>query len=149
MTQPGVPPASAPEPTESESTVVLETVTGPGTLEAIQAGLDEFFVSHRHVPGAVRMNLSIAAAEIGANIIEHAGAGHTIHLRMEVGLFPDEIRIDFTDDGAPAEMDLAEVALPDDDAESGRGLTIAQAVLDELTYHRDAVNHWTLMSRRY
>lgn len=149
MTQTRVPSASASEPAKPDSEVVLDTVTGPETLDAIQVSLDGFFAVHRHVPGMVRLDLSIAAAEIGANIIEHSGAGQTIHLRMTIGLFPDEVRIDFIDDGVPAEMKLDAAALPEDDAESGRGLTIAQAVLSELTYHRDSVNHWTLVSRRY
>lgn len=68
---------------------------------------------------------------------------------MEVGLFSDEVRITFTDDGVDARLDLATATLPDDDAESGRGLAIAQSVLRELSYRRNAANHWTLISKRF
>lgn len=146
MTQPGVP---SPEQTTPESAVALDTVTGSDTLDAVQATLDEFFAVNRQVPHAIRLDLSIAAAEIGANIIEHAGGGHPVHLHMEVWLYPDEVRITFTDDGVDACVDLVSAALPDDDAERGRGLAIARAVLRELSYRRNAANHWTLISQRF
>ena len=138
-----------PESNSPDSSVVLETVTGPGTLDAIQISLDEFFAVHRQVPHPVRLDLSIAAAEIGANIIEHAGAGRPVHLHMEIGLFPDEVWITFTDDGVAAQVNLAAAGLPDENAERGRGLAIAQAVLRELSYRRNAANHWTLVSQRF
>lgn len=40
--------------------------------------------------------------------------------------------------------------MPDPTAENGRGLALAQAALEQLSYHRDnAINCWILLSRRF
>jgi serine/threonine-protein kinase RsbW len=127
---------------------VLETTTGPETLDAIQRVLDEVWRTH-DVPEIVRIHMDLAASEIGANIIEHSGAGRPVRLRMEVRMLPDAVQATFNDDGRPARIDLSGAALPDDLAERGRGLAMAHRVLDELSYRRDDQgNHWTLVRRR-
>jgi serine/threonine-protein kinase RsbW len=132
----------------SES-AAFETVSGPETLADIARFLDEALSSHQHVPDTVRMQVSIAAGEIGANIMEHAGRAQPVNIRMEVRVLIDEVWVEFVDNGAPAELDLTAVGMPDDMAERGRGLALAQAVLEKLTYRRNAKNHWTLVSRRF
>jgi len=127
---------------------VLETTTGPETLDDIQRLLDEVW-SEAEVPEIVRIHMDLAASEIGANIIEHSGAGRPVRLRMEVTMLPDAVHATFTDDGRPARVDLVDVGLPGDFAERGRGLAMAHRVLDELTYRRDDQgNHWTLVRKR-
>lgn len=135
--------------THPRGQVTLDATTGPGTLDAIQRCLDDFFTNNAHVPDIVRLNLSIAVAEIGANIIEHAGAGHPVHLHMGIELLADEVRVTFTDDGVPAQVNLTTATLPNDDAERGRGLALAKSTLGSLSYHRNAANHWTLVSQRF
>ena len=55
----------------------------------------------------------------------------------------------FTDEGDPADVDLTTVTMPDAMAERGRGLALAKACLDQLTYRRDSTgNHWTLAVKR-
>lgn len=127
---------------------VLETITGPETLDAIQQVLDEVWAAH-DVPELVRMHMDLAVGEIGANIVEHSGGGKPVRLRMVVRMLPDVIEATFTDDGHPSPLDMGQVSLPDVMAERGRGLAIAHRVLDELSYRRDAEgNHWTLVRRR-
>ena len=60
------------------------------------------------------------------------------------------MHVAFTDNGAPADIDLASAAMPDATAEHGRGLAMAQALLAQLTYRYDeSGNHWTLISQRF
>ena len=69
---------------------------------------------------------------------------------MQLWILDGEVRIEFVDDGAPAEVDLASLRMPDVMAENGRGLAIARASLRELSYRRDeSGNHWMLVSRRF
>lgn len=128
---------------------VFDTDTGPDTLDRIQWLLDDFFAANPAVPELVRMHLGIAAAEVGANIVEHAASGRSVRMRMAVSRLPNEVRIDFTDEGVPAQIDIESVCLPEDTAERGRGLAIARSVLAELSYRRNAANHWTLISQRF
>jgi serine/threonine-protein kinase RsbW len=135
---------------QSESRV-LETSVGPATLAAIDAALERTWLAYPHVPHAIRMHMGIATAEIGANIVEHAVASRQICLAMDVAVLSDRIQVEFTDDGdeLPAPVDLGSVRMPEAMAERGRGLALAQAVLDELTYRRTRLNHWTLVSKPF
>ena len=130
-----------------ESRGVLDTVTGSATLDQIETMLEGMWVTHAHVPEAIRTQIGIAVSEIGANIIEHAADGRPVKLRMEVLVLPDEVRVAFLDDGPPAEVDLASPVMPDDMAERGRGLAMAHSVLDRLLYQRNQFNHWILLRR--
>ena len=119
-------------------------------LGAIQAALDALWAMHPRVPDGVRMQMTIATAEVGANIVEHTGRGQPLRIRMDPALVDDQVHIDFTDDGPPVAIDLASVVMPDPMAERGRGLAMAQALLDQLAYRRDeSGNHWMLVSKRF
>ncbi len=128
---------------------VYDSTTGWTTLDEIKNTLDQMWTINFHVPGAVRMEVGIAAVEIAANIVEHAGADAPVWMRMEARVGLNEVRVDFTDNGSPSEIELAHVRLPDEMAESGRGLALAQAVLQTLTYRRNGLNHWTLVSKPF
>jgi glycosyltransferase involved in cell wall biosynthesis/anti-sigma regulatory factor (Ser/Thr protein kinase) len=123
---------------------------GPDFPAEIQRTLDEAWARHPEVPEAIRMEVGIAAAEVGNNILDHAGRGRDLRIRMQVLVPGDHVRIEFIDDGLPADMDLASIRMPDVMAESGRGLALARASLRDLTYRRDpAGNRWTLVSHRF
>ena len=129
-------------------TIVFETQTGPATLDEIQDILDEALSGDAAIPEDVRMNVSTAVGEVAANIVEHAAQGRPVALRMELHLLRDEVRVEFTDTGSAADIDLGAVAMPDPMAERGRGLAMTLAVLRELSYRRDeSGNHWTLISQ--
>ncbi len=128
---------------------VYDSTAGWTTLNEIEDTLDRMWAINFHVPGAVRMEVGIAAVEIAANIVEHAGADFPVRMRMEARVGLNQVRVDFTDNGSPSEIALDQVRLPDEMAESGRGLALAQAVLQTLTYRRNGLNHWTLVSKPF
>lgn len=134
---------SLPEP------YLLETIAGPGTLDEIQALIERAWAANAHVPSRVRMEVGIAVAEIAANIVEHSAQGRPIRIRMVLRVEPGDIRVEFTDEGGTAQVDLASVRLPDDMAERGRGLALATTALSKLEYRRDGLNHWTLISKPF
>ncbi len=123
---------------------------GPDFPGEIQRILDETWAQHPEVPDSVRIELGIAAAEVANNILDHAGRGRDLHVKMELRVLSDEVRVDFFDDGLPAEVELEALAMPDVMAENGRGIPLARASLRELRYRRvDEVNHWTLVTRPF
>ena len=128
----------------------LETKAGPDFPGEIQRTLEIAWAEHDEVPEATRTDVAIAAAEVGNNILDHAGRGRDLQIRMEVRVLGDQVRVEFTDDGLPADIDLEALRMPDVMAENGRGLVLARAFLSELSYHRDGQgNHWTLVSQRF
>jgi serine/threonine-protein kinase RsbW len=129
---------------------VVETVTGPGTLDEIHQALDAFWLAHSGVPDEVRMRMAIAAAEIGANIIEHSGGSHGVRMRMEARALPHTVEIVFVDHGPEVSIDLTDLSFPDEMCERSRGLALAHSVLAELSYLRcGATNRWTLLSHEF
>lgn len=125
----------------------LDTVIGSGTLNDISILLERAWSSNSHVPDAVRVQVGIAVGEIAANIVEHAG--RLVRMRMEVYVRSNEVEVTFIDDGAPMTVDLRSVSMPDELAEGGRGLALAQVVLAQLNYCRNLVNRWTLVSKQF
>lgn len=125
----------------------LEITNGPAALEQIHAALEAFWRKHEHIPQHIRNEISIATGEIAANILEHARA---VTVWMDLQDRPDAVEIEFTDAGVPVELDLDAASMPDEMAESGRGLALAQAALRLLSYFRDELgNHWRLVSNAY
>ena len=100
-------------------------------------------------PDVTNVQVQIATAEVAANIVEHTGSGHPLRIRMSAAVTDDQVHVSFTDNGPPADIDLTQVTMPTDMAERGRGLAMAQALLDRLAYRCDETgNHWTLVSKR-
>ena len=138
-----------PSMTQPEWHCVLDTPTGPDALDKIHGCLNELWSAHPDLPEVVRTPVSVAVAEIGANIIEYSRPGQPVRMQMQVQVLAHEVEIVFTDEGDPAHVDLAAVTMPDEMAERGRGLALAKACLDRLTYRRDSTgNHWTLAVKR-
>ncbi len=134
---------------ETESWV-MDAVTGPNTLREVRHALAEVWKAHGEVPERVRSEMAIAAGEVAANIVEHAGKGRPVRIRMQVRVSNDGVELRFFDDGERVQVDLHSVRLPDESAERGRGLAVAQAVLRHLSYDRTADgNQWTLVSERF
>lgn len=120
---------------------------GSGALDEVQSALEKVWAFNAHVPGLIRMQVSIAVTEIAANILEH---GHARSLQMEVHVRPDEVEVDLNDDGPPAQVDLSAVRMPEEMAERGRGLAMSQAAVRLVSYARDeSGNHWRVVSQRF
>lgn len=129
-------------------TPTLRTFAAPEALEEIEQVLAALWAAHPHVPESTRVRVGIAVTEVAANIIEHAtkGLDRLVHLHVWASVQDTEVLIAFVDDGIPASA-VSVAEMPDEFAESGRGLPLAQAVLRELGYQRaDELNHWTLVS---
>lgn len=129
---------------------ILETSSGPETLQKIRETLARIWQAHSEVPTGTQIEIGIASGEIGANIVDHAAVFRPAHIRMECLVLTDEVQVRFTDDGEELRVDLDSVRLPDELAGRGRGLAVARAVLRNLSYERTGgVNRWTLVSERF
>jgi anti-sigma regulatory factor (Ser/Thr protein kinase) len=83
---------------------------------------------------AVNETVTLLAAELVANAVSHGHVpGRDFHLRLRraAGL----LRVEVSDTRAERRPDPACVVLPDDDAESGRGLLLVAALSDTWGVH--------------
>ncbi|HEY0950129.1 ATP-binding protein [Nocardioides sp.] len=137
------------EPSDDEGRVELSAPATPEMMQMVHAVLEQLWSNHEDVAMADRIRFETAVIEILGNIVEHAyrlEPGES-ERRFDVSLSATEAALvaSFGDDGMPVSIDLSDVTMPDEDAESGRGLALAMAAVDELSYDRaSGRNHWRL-----
>lgn len=97
-----------------------------------------------------RISFETALVELAANVLRYAdgeGAGLTCEVTIEVAA--DRLSLAVRDTGEPGQIVLAGLEMPALDAESGRGLPLIHALVDEVEYHHDGThNHWRLVRHR-
>lgn len=146
-------PASGPAANRRELSLVA-----PARIEVIDqahALIEQLWDDPAAPSPTDRIRFEMAVIEILGNIVEHAAQVDPPDVaarQVELTVSCDEEMIEarFGDDGKPVEIDLADVTMPDQlDAEDGRGLALAIAAVDEVTYERiGPSNRWTLRCRR-
>ena len=120
-----------------------------GSLEQVHAALQDLWAEHDDVRAADRVLFETAVIEVAGNIAQHAPDGMRLEFTLNLRVKPDQVEAEFRDDGRPVDIDLGALALPDDFAESGRGLAMARAAVHELQYRRDGTtNQWRIVRRR-
>lgn len=127
----------------------LEAEALPSCLDAVHALLAELWADAPDVGEGDRARLTIAVAELVGNVVEHGrtAGGGAPRLALEVDAEDARLLAVLEDDGVgyPPRGDLP----ADELAESGRGLALVYAALDEVGYERrDGGNHWHLVLRR-
>lgn len=135
-----------------ECAPILSTLARPAALDQIEHTVADLWKRHTYVPDHIRIQLRIAITEVVANIVEHAtkGLDRPVRLQMSAHVRTNQVQIQFTDDGIPNPVQLAEVTMPAELAERGRGIPLAKAVLSQLSYDRaEARNRWTLISHLF
>jgi serine/threonine-protein kinase RsbW len=137
----------------------LSAPADPAILDLVHAMLEHLWQAHTDVADRDRFRFETAVIEILGNIVEHAyELDHTApppppeeSRRFDICLSADdgELVASFGDNGLPVHLDLGHVAMPDEMAESGRGLALAAAAVDEVEYDRvEGRNHWRLRCLR-
>lgn len=133
----------------------LSAPADPQMLELVHAVLEQLWTSHPDVSDGDRMRFEMAVIEILGNIVEHAyqldAPEDSTARRFDIslGATETELTASFADNGMPMAIDLSGVTMPGEDAESGRGLALAAAVVDDMSYERvEGRNHWRLLCVR-
>lgn len=127
----------------------LETEAAPNALEQVHATLAALWAEVVDLDPMDRMAFDTAVAEVAANIVSYCGGPAFFALDLDASA--DRVVAEFRDDGTELPPGTLEGAVMPDDllAEHGRGLAIARAALDELSYRRtDGINHWRLVKQR-
>ena len=143
--------------------LIEDTIVVPATaqqLDVIHAALDRFWakvdtIVTRPPDREWRARFVTAIAEIATNIIRHAYPSEREPgpMRLHLYAYPDRVEAYFNDQGVafipPPPVEDGPEPDPLELPESGRGLAVAQACLDELEYRRtgEGTNQWRLMKR--
>lgn len=122
----------------------LSGLAVPEGLESLHDLLARAALDHPSLPSGDVMMLETAVMEIAGNVIEHGKPSGAVawNFTLEVG---PPLRATLADSGEEY-VETWTGEMPDELAESGRGLALADAVLDQLLYERrDTINVWTMV----
>lgn len=128
----------------------LSGLAVPGDMERLHDLLERASADHPHVPAGDVMMFETAVMELANNVVEHGRPLGEVLWSFHLEVEPAALTARLSDSGEEyAGWDPASTPeMPEETAESGRGLPLASAVLDELDYHRvDGVNVWTMVRR--
>lgn len=129
------------------------TVTGEAEMPFVDELLDaleQLIRAAGDVSAEDHTLFSLAVSEIATNIVTHGRCpGNTrVTVTADLSIRDDVLFAQFRDDAAPVDVALAKAELPDELAESGRGLAIAKMALDQLRHEVDEGHTWTLVRKR-
>ena len=126
---------------------VLEGFALPDQLDALHTLLAQAATEHPGLDPMDVMLFETAIMEIANNVIKHGQPQGEVRWRFTIRVREHDIEAELDDTGQ-AFTPVQNKAMPGEDAESGRGLAIAEALLDQIEFERMGdVNHWRMARR--
>jgi serine/threonine-protein kinase RsbW len=127
----------------------LEALAVPDALSDMHALLEQVAADHPEVSASDLMLMETAVIEIAGNVVEHGRPPGEVRYSFVLQVRPDRLECHLSDSGQAMPDDWADSTMPSADDEQGRGLALAHASLDELSYTRVASgNVWRMTRRR-
>ena len=123
---------------------------GPAAEDAIEAvhnDLDSLWLDVPFVSDMDQMTFTTAVIESASNIVQHArpAGDREVELGVETTVQPTLLQARVSAYNAKPPYGPMEPATPGDDAESGRGLALIEALVTTVTFERQgATNTWVL-----
>lgn len=125
----------------------LEGFAVPDQLDAVHALLEQAASDHPELDPMDVMLFQTAIIEIANNVVEYGRPEGEVRWRFTIRVLEDAIEAELDDTGQTFEPERGR-EMPAEDAEGGRGLAIAEAVLDQIEFKRmDDTNHWRMVRR--
>ncbi|HEY3736404.1 MAG TPA: ATP-binding protein [Jatrophihabitans sp.] len=126
---------------------VLEGFAVPEQLDAVHALLAQAAGEHPQLDPMDVMLFETAIIEIANNVVEYGRPEGEVRWKFTIRVREDEIEAELDDTGQTFTPEQGK-AMPNEDAEGGRGLAIAEALLDQIEFKRMGdTNHWRMVRR--
>lgn len=126
----------------------LKGLAVPETLNLLQDLMDRVRSDHPEVDETDLSMFETAIVEIHGNVVKHSVPYGRVIYAFRLDVLEDRLVGLLADTGEPT-PDLSQVPVPDELAESGRGMLLARATLDELDYDRTGDrNTWRMVRLR-
>jgi serine/threonine-protein kinase RsbW len=131
------------------STYQVEVTTPPDDLDAVQDMLQQAWRVLPPLSDDDRMRFELALVELASNVIRHADDGSGVSCTLRIENRGDRLEATLVDSGKPGSVCISATEMPDDLAESGRGIPLIRALVDELEFGRDeqGLNRWHIVRR--
>ena len=117
----------------------------PDDVDTVHNLLISVWDDRPKVANADRFSFETALVELTSNAIRHGDSGAGISCSITIEVHDDRIEATLIDNGKFAQIELAETTMPDELAESGRGLPLIKVLVDTFSYHRESDrNRWQI-----
>lgn len=127
----------------------LQGLAIPEELIHLHELLDRMAAEHPDLPEDDLWLFETAVVEIADNVVEHGRPRGRVRWDFVIEVHADRLLATLSDSGEAFTGDLAG-AMPDDLVDGGRGIPMARASLDQLTYdRRNGTNSWTMVKLRH
>jgi serine/threonine-protein kinase RsbW len=128
----------------------LHMAVPPGDVNAVHALIEAVWADVPDVPMMERFKFETALLELASNVVKHADGGCGLWCTLEIDAGPGYIEAMVFDDGEPSDAHvLVPREMPDELSESGRGIALIQALVDDLAYEREGTTNRWRISRRF
>ena len=117
------------------------------SIESVHNDLDSLWLDVPFVNDMDQMTFTTAVIESASNIVQHAepAAGEPVELGVDITVQPTLLRARVSAYNAKPPYGPMEPVPASDDAESGRGLALIEALVTTVTFERqDGTNTWVL-----
>lgn len=126
---------------------VLEGFAVPDQLDAVHTLLGEAAADHPALDPMDVMLFETAVIEIANNVVEYGRPEGEVRWKFTIRVNDDTIEAELDDTGQTFTPARGK-GMPGEDAEGGRGLPIAEALLDQIEFDRVGdTNHWRMVRR--
>jgi anti-sigma regulatory factor (Ser/Thr protein kinase) len=125
------------------------TLTSPEDgFDAVHSLFEKLWIDAPYVETLDRVGFETALIELVSNVFQHGDSEITPLCTITVTTYSDHIECSLLDAGTPRELQLTGRSMPDEFAESGRGILLIQALVDELSYTREGdLNRWHMVKK--
>jgi serine/threonine-protein kinase RsbW len=125
----------------------LEGFAVPTELGRVHDLLERAGTEHPELDATDLMLFETAVIEIATNVVEHGQPHGQVRWRLVLRVGAGQIQAELYDSGQEFQADL-DAGMPGEEAEGGRGLPLAHALLDEIELERVSNgNHWRMARR--
>lgn len=125
----------------------LTITTPPDDVDTVHDLLESIWAEAPNISIKDRFCFETALIELAANVIQHADDGSGVVCRLEIGVYADHVDAVLRDSGRAVSVQLEGREMPDEMAESGRGIPLIQALVDIEYLHANDFNEWRISRR--
>lgn len=126
---------------------VLEGFAVPEQLDAVHALLAEAASENPTLDPMDVMLFETAIIEIANNVVEYGRPSGKVRWKFVIRVLEHQIEAELDDTGQTFTPTQGR-EMPGEDAEGGRGLPLAEALLDQIEFKRMGdTNHWRMVRR--
>lgn len=120
----------------------------PDDINVVHDYIDDVWRQHSEVGELERLRFTTALIELASNVLQHTAA-EALRAEVITTISTERIHCEIHDSAPPASVQLDTLSMPDENAESGRGIAFIQRLVDELHYERrGTTNIWSIDSSR-